>query len=73
MARDRKRRTIKTPERYGHADLISYALIVGKEIEDQEEPQSYDETISSKDNSKWIEAMEEEMASLEKKDTCGLS
>ena len=73
MARDRKRRTIKTPERYGHADLISYALIVGKEIEDQEEPQSYDETISSKDNSKCIEAMEEEMASLEKKDTCGLS
>ena len=69
LARDREIRTIKPPERYGHADLISYALIVGKENEDQEEPQSYDEAISSKDNSKWIEAMEEEMTSLEKNQT----
>ena len=59
-------RTIKPPRRYGHAYLTSYALIVGKEIEDDEEPQSYDEAISSKDSSKQIEAMEEEMNSLEK-------
>ena len=64
LARDREKRTIKPLERYGHANLISYALIVGQEIEDQEEPQSYNEAISSKENSKWIEAMEEEMTSL---------
>ena len=69
MARDREKRTIKPPKRYGHADLIAYALIVGNEIEDRDEPQSYDEAISSKDNSKWIEAMEEEMGSLEKNQT----
>ena len=69
MARDNKKRTIKPPKRYGHADLISYVLIVGKEIEDPEEPQSYNEAISRQDSSKWIEAMEEEMASLEKNQT----
>ena len=69
LARDREMRTIKPPKRYGHADMISYALIFGKEIKDQEEPQSYDKAISSKDNSKWIDAMEEEMAFLEKNQT----
>ena len=59
LARDREKRTIKPPERYGHVDLISYALMVGKKIENQEEPQSYDEAINSKDSSKWIEDMEE--------------
>ena len=69
LARDRERRTIKAPERYGHADLISFAFIAGKEIEDQGEPQSYEEAISSNDKCKWIEAMKEEMASLEKNQT----
>ena len=46
--------------------MISYALIVGRKIENQEEPRSYDEAISSKDSSKWIKDVEEEMASLEK-------
>ena len=45
LARDRERRTIKPRERYGHADLIAYALIAGKKIEDQEEPQSYDDAL----------------------------
>jgi len=40
-----------------------------KEIEDHEELQSYDEAISSKDSLKWIEAMKEEMVSLEKNQT----
>ena len=66
QARHMERRTIKPHKRYGHAYLISYALIVGKKIEVQEEPHSYDEVISNKDNSKWIEAMEEEMSFLEK-------
>jgi len=38
LARDREMRTIKPLERYGQVDMISYSLIVGKEIEDQEEP-----------------------------------
>ena len=66
LARDGKRRIIKPPERYDHANMISYALIVGRKIENQEEPRSYDEAISSKDSSKWIKVVEKEMASLEK-------
>ena len=34
LASDRESRTTKPLERYGHANLIFYALIVGKEIED---------------------------------------
>ena len=32
LARDRERRVIRTPKRFGIADLISYALTVAEEV-----------------------------------------
>ncbi|KAE8692398.1 hypothetical protein F3Y22_tig00110839pilonHSYRG00037 [Hibiscus syriacus] len=42
LVRDRQRRTIRPPERFGHADMISYALSVAEEIEEAD-PNNYKE------------------------------
>ena len=68
LARDRVRRTIKMPERYRVADLISYALVV-VESETSEEPATYKQAMRSKDKGRWVSAMEEKMASLNKNKT----
>ena len=68
LARDRIRRTIKMPERFGVADLISYALVVA-EVETSEEPATYKQAMRTKDKRKWVAVMEEEMASLRKNKT----
>ncbi|KAH9704361.1 Integrase catalytic domain-containing protein [Citrus sinensis] len=52
LARDRIRRTIKMPERFGVADLISYALAVA-EVEISEEPATYKQAMRTKDKRKW--------------------
>ncbi|KAH9681147.1 hypothetical protein KPL71_026853 [Citrus sinensis] len=72
LARDRIRRTIKMPERYGVADLISYALAVA-ETETSDEPATYKQAMRTKDKRKWLAAMEEEMASLRKNKTWTLT
>ncbi|XP_020600365.1 SWI/SNF complex subunit SWI3D [Phalaenopsis equestris] len=41
LVRDRQRRTIRPPERCGHADLISYALSVAEERPVESEDESY--------------------------------
>ncbi|XP_062085979.1 uncharacterized protein LOC133792086 [Humulus lupulus] len=63
LVRDRVRREIKPPERFGYADLIAYALNVAEE-EIEQEPLSYKESVNSKDSHEWIEAIREEMISL---------
>ena len=68
LARDRPRREIKPPARYGHADMISYALLTAESY-DEEEPQSLKEAINSKDADKWKIAMADEMRSLQKNQT----
>lgn len=65
LTRDRVRRTIHPPTRFGHADLVSYALVTTEALEYQE-PRDYKEAITSSDSSKWILAMQEELQSLEK-------
>ena len=37
LTRDREKRVIKTPKRYGHADIICYALSVAEEKEQGQE------------------------------------
>ena len=64
--RDKERRTIKPPHKYGEADLIAYALSVADNIESSEEPSTYEEAISCSDSGKWMIAMQEEMESLHK-------
>ena len=68
LTRDRQRRVIKLPKRYGIADMVSYALAVAEEVIG-EEPTNYKQAMSSKDKKKWLSAMNEEIISLKKNNT----
>ncbi|KAH9750404.1 hypothetical protein KPL71_013868 [Citrus sinensis] len=68
LARDRERRVVKMPKRYGIADLISFALMVADEMTG-EEPENFKQAMNSRDNGKWLSAMEDEMISLKKNNT----
>ena len=68
LIRDRERRDRKAPTRYGFADLISFSLLVAEDLDDSE-PKSYKEAVSSKNRKLWLDAMKEEMHSLEKNQT----
>ena len=68
LARDRQRRMIRPPQRFGHADMICYAVNTAEEVE-HEEPKSYKEAIKSKEKTLWLEAMKEELHSLSKNQT----
>ena len=68
LARDRKRRTIRPPKIYAVADLIAYALTSAQELND-DEPMTYQESITGKNKLEWNRAMDEEMASLMKNKT----
>ena len=41
LTRDRQRRTIKPPERFGYAEIVSYALYLAQRVE-LHEPQTYE-------------------------------
>lgn len=64
-------RIIKAPQRLGYADMISYAFVAAREV-DEMEPIDYEQAVNSKESSKWIAAMEEDMASLYKNNTWNL-
>ena len=49
IVRDRERRTIKPPQKYGEADLVAYALSVADNIESKEEPSTYEKAVSYSD------------------------
>jgi len=68
LTRDREKRVIKPPKRYGHADIICYALSVAEEIQNTK-PKTWREAIKSEDNQLWLQAMSEEMESLRKNKT----
>ena len=71
LTRDRERRHIRPPQRYGYADLIAYALAASHEI-DEDEPTSYREAIKSTYKSEWQKAMNDELDSLYKNNTWDL-
>ena len=68
LVRDRTKREIRAPQRYGYADLIAYAFLVAEDL-GFDEPSSYKEAISYKDANLWKVTMQEEMESLNKKQT----
>ena len=68
LTRDRQRRVIKLPKRYGIADIVSYTLAIAEEVIG-EEPINYKQVMSSKDMKKWLGAMNEEIISLKKNNT----
>ena len=65
LARDRERRTITAPRRYGYADLVCYALNAAEDVQDSE-PRNFKEAFESKVSKYWLKAVNEEMDSLEK-------
>ena len=67
LVRDRKRRAIRPPARFGYVDLIAYALSVAEEFLD--EPANYKEAIHSQTKLQWIQDMKEELDSLMKNKT----
>ncbi|MCI81496.1 copia LTR rider, partial [Trifolium medium] len=48
LARDRERRVIHPPNRFGYVDLICYALSAAEEVQDSE-PKNFRETSESID------------------------
>ncbi|KAH9659867.1 hypothetical protein KPL70_024018 [Citrus sinensis] len=68
LARDRVRREVRAPVRYGYADLIAYALLCADEVT-IEEPVNFSEAMESVHCDKWLEAMQDEMESLQRNQT----
>ncbi|KAH9651061.1 hypothetical protein KPL70_026606 [Citrus sinensis] len=68
LARDRVRREVRAPVRYGYADLIAYALLCADEVT-IEEPANFSEAMESVHCDKWLEAMQDEMESLQRNQT----
>ena len=62
LSRDRAKRNIKPPHRFGFADLIAYALLTTMEYEESE-PLSYQEAINNNESMKWLTTMTEEFES----------
>lgn len=53
LTRDITKRHIKPPNRYGYADLITYALIAAQAIDD-EKPKNFKEATQSKFKDHWL-------------------
>ncbi|KAH9781301.1 hypothetical protein KPL71_008412 [Citrus sinensis] len=68
LIRDREKRKVKAPLRYGYADLIAYALTASHQIDD-DEPKNYKEAIQGPYKDEWKKAMDEEIYSLKKNNT----
>ena len=60
LARDRVRRDIRTPLRFGHVDMVSFALWSAQGLEFKE-PSSYGKAVTCSDSKKWKFAMLEGM------------
>lgn len=56
---------------YSFADLMFSALVTGIEVK-ANELANYEEALRSDDSNKWKKAMDEEMSSLMKNETCTL-
>ncbi|KAK0588036.1 hypothetical protein LWI29_033216 [Acer saccharum] len=71
LVRDRARRISKPNSKFSYADVISFALCTGQELENYE-PRTYGEAVNCIDKLKWQQAMLEKMNSLEKNQTWSL-
>ena len=64
VALHKSQRSIRRLVRYGIDEVISYALITANG-----DPENYAEAMESEDHDSWMQAMMEEMESLEKNQT----
>lgn len=66
----RRKRFINKPKRLiEECDIVHYAFNCAEQVENIHEPSTYTEVVVSGDRGKWIDAMQEEMQSLEKNGT----
>ena len=56
LARDRQKRQVKPPKKYGQAEMTTFALSVAEEIVDME-PKTYQEAINSNEADQWVKAI----------------
>nr|CAN69096.1 hypothetical protein VITISV_025437 [Vitis vinifera] len=68
LARDRQKRQVKPPKRYGQAEMTTFALSVAEEIVDME-PKTNQEAINSDEANQWVKVIQEKMDSLRKNET----
>ena len=68
LVRDRQRRVIRLPQKYGYEDMVAFALANASGSFNQE-PKSYQQAMSCDDKEKWQRAMEDEIESLYKNKT----
>lgn len=68
LARDRDRRERRAPQRYGYADLISFALSIAEDF-GENEPKNFQEATKCNEKHLWLAAMQDEMKSLIKNHT----
>ena len=68
LTKDRERRPVKAPSRYGYADIMAYAFSVVEEME-TDEPKTYHDAMTRKDKEQWLFAMKEEIQFLYKNQT----
>ncbi|KAK0579188.1 hypothetical protein LWI29_022490 [Acer saccharum] len=68
LVRDRAKRISKPNSKFSYADVVSFALCTGQEIENYE-PRTFSEAVNCIDKLKWQQAMLEEMNSIEKNQT----
>ena len=61
LVRDRERRTIKPPSRFGYKDLASFAILVSSG-----DPSTFQEAMLNEEKDRWMGAMVEEIESLHK-------
>jgi hypothetical protein len=70
LTRDRVRRIIRPPSRYGYSDF-AYCLAIAEDV-DSCNPSTYKEAVNSKEAKNWISAMKEELDSLKRNETWSL-
>ncbi|GLT72015.1 hypothetical protein SLA2020_439880 [Shorea laevis] len=71
IATGRQRRLISPPQRYGYADLVAYALTVAENTTFQK-PSALSEAVTSSESAYRVIAMNGEIESLHKNQTCDL-
>src|SRR5580765_6358588 len=67
LVRDRSRRQIQPPVRYGFEELAAYALLTSSG-----DHSTFRDALNSPEKDRWMGAMQEEMASLKKNETWDL-
>ena len=65
LTRDRSKRQVKPTQRFGYTDFSAFALFSFQKLTEVE-PKTYLEALKSIQKNQWVEAVKEELSSLQK-------